>query len=354
MIEISYAGQRDEYELLPSSFAAAIDEIAYCESVEVRQQAALEAFDDAPDVPLRSEEVVRGGTAIFRNQSACPFRAFATHRLGISELGRTEPGIDPSTKGSLIHYALEFIWKRLASQQALLALGEAERMEMIDAAIAHAWEKSRSSPDFSIQALEKKRMRGVLNDWLNIEAVRPDFEVLETEAEYGLQLPANASRQITLNIKADRLDKDTMGHRILIDYKTGKKQSVSKWLGERMEEPQLPLYAVAANVGGDDAVALASVRSGDMGFTGLAAEDIGMPGLTACDGKRGGPDDWRQVLDDWKLHINALASEFVDGRCDVLPRDGNACMYCTLKALCRIEETGFDVDAGDAENGEGS
>ncbi|MDX8410474.1 MAG: PD-(D/E)XK nuclease family protein, partial [Mariprofundaceae bacterium] len=350
VVEISYARQKDGRALRPSSFVADLEASVPIEASATVTHPELESFDDAPDVPMQPEEVIRGGTAIIKSQSACPFRAFAAHRLGISVLGETSPGIEPATKGSLIHQALEFIWQRLATQQALLALDEAERSALIDAAIAHAWKENRSSPDFDIQKLEKKRMRGVLNDWLNIETARPNFEVLETEAEYGLPLPGKASRQITLNIKVDRLDKDTMGHRILIDYKTGKKQSSSKWLGERMEEPQLPLYAVAANVGGNDAVVLASVRSGDMGFEGLAAEDFGISGLAACDGKRGRPDDWRKVLDDWKLHINALASEFVDGRCDVSPRDAHACKYCTLKALCRVEESGHDIDAGKDTN----
>jgi len=31
----------------------------------------------------------------------------------------------------------------------------------------------------------------------------------------------------------------------------------------------------------------------------------------------------------------------------VSPRDEKACNYCGLEAVCRIEETGFDMDAGD-------
>jgi len=291
-------------------------------------------------------EPIRGGTAIIRNQSACPFRAFAAHRLGIAELGETVPGIEPTTKGSLIHHALEFIWTQLKTRQALEEVGDG-RAELIDAAISHAWNENRSRPDFVIQAVEKKRMHKVLNDWLNIELVRPDFEVVETEAEYDLQLPRHADRQFGLHIKADRLDHDTTGRRILIDYKTGAKQPVSKWMGERMEDPQLPLYAMAANVGCEGAVTFASLRSGDeMGFNGLAADDIGIAGVAACDGKRGKPDDWEQLLDDWGSHVDALAQEFVEGRSDVSPRDEKACAYCGFEALCRVAETGFDADAG--------
>ena len=60
------------------------------------------------------------------------------------------------------------------------------------------------------------------------------------------------------------------GHAI-IDYKTGDTR-VSAWLGERPEEPQLPMYAMgtAEQV---DAVVFARVKAGDFKFNGLARRD---------------------------------------------------------------------------------
>jgi len=94
-------------------------------------------------------------------------------------------------------------------------------------------------------------------------------------------------------------------------------------------------------------VAFARVRSGDMAYEGLCGDDIGIKGIIACDGKRGVPDDWQDVLDDWRTNINALATEFIEGRCDVSPRDHHACKHCGLEAVCRIEETGRLDDADD-------
>jgi ATP-dependent helicase/nuclease subunit B len=353
VVEISYARQKDGRELLPSSVVADLDVRAPIEASAAVTHHERESFDDALDVPVQPEELIRGGASIIKNQSACPFRAFATHRLGISELGETRPGIEPTTKGSLIHQALEFIWQRLETQQALLALGESERSALIDAAIAHAWKENRSSPDFDIQTLEKKRMRGVLAEWLALEAERPSFQVLKTEEKYDFRLPFDAKHQFPLRVTVDRLDSDGEGRHILLDYKTGARQSASTWQGSRMEEPQLPMYALAAEKAGPagdanqiDAVAFAYVRSGDMGFEGLAAEDIGIRKIKPYQGRdEEAPQDWYALLAAWEQSINALAGEFADGRCDVSPRDANACRYCTLKALCRVEESGFDVDA---------
>lgn len=351
-IEISYAKQKDEKELLASPFTADLNKAAASKSISSKQPLALESFEDAPDVPFASNENVHGGTAIIKNQSACPFRAFAVHRLGIDKLGETSPGIEASSKGSLIHLALEHIWKQLQTQAALVALNDDEMMGLIDAAISHAWQESHVVANARTQGYEQKRMRRILSEWLGKEKERPDFKVIAIEQKYCVSLPELSSPQFNVNIKADRMDEDEHGRRILIDYKTGAKQSTARWLlhedKQRIEEPQLPQYALAAELGIDDAVAFARVRSGDMAYEGLSGEDIGIKGVTACDGKRNAPEDWQQVLDDWKANINMLASEFVQGRCEVSPRDTNACQYCGLEAVCRINETGFDTEVGEA------
>lgn len=344
-IEISYAKQSNEKEMLPSPFSAGLAEQSAAKPAILTQRLQLESFKDAPDVGLQADETVSGGTAIIKNQSACPFRAFARHRLNISRLEETSPGIEPAAKGSLIHVALEYIWKQLQTQAALSALADDEMMSLIDSAINYAWAESRMVSESRTQDVEQKRMRRVLAEWLVLEAQRPDFRVLDIEKEYLLQLPEEAARQFSVKIKVDRMDLDQAGRHILIDYKTGLKQNLSKWLDERMEEPQLPLYSLAAKLGANDAVAFARVRSGEMGFEGLCGEDIGIRGIVACDGKYKAPEDWQQVLEDWKVHINALATEFVDGRCDVSPRDARACDYCGLDAVCRIHETGCYIEA---------
>jgi len=347
-IEISYAGQRDDKVLLASSFLADIEpQTVSCSEVKP-VGLKMEAMDDVLFVPLVEGQRVRGGTSIIKNQSACPFRAFAIHRLGIFELGETSPGIEASSKGSLIHLALEYIWKKLEKQSALAVLGEEDTLALIDAAIDYAWAEGYVMADSRTREYEKKRMRRVLLAWLELELQRPDFRVAAIEKSYQMRLPESSGHQFEVNIKADRMDVDVSGRNILIDYKTGAKQSTAKWLpGEsdgRIEEPQLPQYALAAGLGADDAVAFARVRSGDMAYEGLCGDEIGIKGILACDGKRSAPDNWQNVLDAWRTNINALATEFIEGRCDVSPRDRNACNYCGLEAVCRIEETGVDYD----------
>jgi len=345
-IMVSYAMLRDEQSMQASSFVAHLPHKAALYDSTPIEHWENECFDDAQPVPVTDTQHIHGGTSIIKHQSACPFRAFAVHRLGIKPLGETVAGIEPSTKGSLLHLALEYIWQHLLSQQKLLNMTSEQRQQLINAGIEHAWQTTTKAVDFHSQAVEKKRMQKLLQQWLELEAQRPAFQIDALEKTYQLSLPSHAEPALAITIKADRMDKDSHGHRLLIDYKTGRKQTASQWLGERMAEPQLPMYALAADLGPQDAVSFASVRSGDdMGFEGLSGEDIAIKGLIPCDGKRNRPDDWQAVLTAWKEQINALAQEFMQGHSDVLPRNKQACDYCKLEAICRIDELSWENQA---------
>jgi len=338
-IMLSYATERDEQAMQASSFVAhlAIKQALYDDALP--QHWELEDFDDTQTIAVADAAQIRGGTHIIKHQSACPFRAFAVHRLRIESLGETTPGIEPSTKGSLIHLALEYIWQQLLTQQSLLDISLKQRQKLINDSIEHAWKTTKKPIDFHSQRIEHKRMYHLLIEWLELESKRPPFQIEALEKTYQLSLPTTSQPALSITIKADRMDKDAQDHRLLIDYKTGQQQSSSQWLGERMAEPQLPMYALAANLGNHDGVSFASVRSGEsMGFEGLSGEDMGIKGLTLCDGKRHHPDDWQAVLVAWEEQLNALAAEFIQGHSDVTPRDHHACDYCKLEAICRIDE----------------
>ncbi|ATX81841.1 putative DNA repair protein [Mariprofundus ferrinatatus] len=349
VVSCSFACSREERQLRASPMLADV-RIKPCNAPEKTATVVpTEVFDDAPAVPLSAEERIRGGAAIIKNQSACPFRAFATHRLNIRPLGEPEPGIDAASKGSLIHLALEFIWTHLHSHRELLALDDAQTRSLIDEAIEHAWSNGKVTVTDAARSFETSRMANVLLAWLETERARPPFEVACCEKEYCLRLPETGTVDFPVRLKADRIDRDGDGHKILIDYKSGQKQSIGKWIGERMAEPQLPLYSMAESLSEADAVCFARVRSGDMGFEGLSGEKTGINGIAVYSGKDEAAEEWEDLLDLWRQRINLLAAEFVAGRSEVSPRSVAACDYCYLEAVCRIDEIGFEPDAGEGE-----
>ena len=126
------------------------------------------------------------------------------------------------------------------------------------------------------------------------------------------------------------MDKLADGTHAVIDYKTGR-AARSSWMGERPDEPQLPLYVVSAQ---EDvsAVAFATLRAGEMKLSGYALNGREIPGVQAA-------KNWPGLVATWKRELEALASNFVAGDARVDPKRGLAtCRNCDLQPLCRVHE----------------
>src|SRR5204863_377300 len=69
--------------------------------------------------PAVREKRVRGGTRVLSDQAACPFRAFARHRLHAEELEEPAEGLDASKRGKLVHLLMQNVWNELKDSTAL-------------------------------------------------------------------------------------------------------------------------------------------------------------------------------------------------------------------------------------------
>ena len=129
----------------------------------------------------------------------------------------------------------------------------------------------------------------------------------------------------------------------MIDYKT-RAPSRTRWLGERPQEPQLPLYSLLdSSIQG---IAYAELSATDpVQFVALG-EDLG---LLKGDGKsleqqtRGIAATRPEMVAQWEASLQRLAVEFIAGAATVTPQPG-ACDYCDLASLCRINELSISAD----------
>ena len=151
--------------------------------------------------------------------------------------------------------------------------------------------------------LERERLARLASEWLEIERERPPFEVAMREE--SLELSAG---NLQIHGRIDRVDRLEGGGLAVIDYKTGR-VSVAGWMGERPDDAQLPLYALAAGEGDVRAVAFARLRSGDLGFSGLAREAGTLPGVQSIEKYRGAGAvaSWQDLLDQWRREVNSSA-----------------------------------------------
>ena len=147
--------------------------------------------------------------------------------------------------------------------------------------------------------------------------------------------PCKRLVDLPLSLRVDRVDQLADGSHLVIDYKSGR-NSLSAWLGERLSQPQLPLYGVASGVEG---IAFAQVRARDCKFTGVGTME-GVPGLQSDIEKATSRsavevDSWSGLVEHWRLTLERLATDFLTGDARVDP-DPNACNFCGFQSLCRV------------------
>ncbi|MBF8270020.1 MAG: hypothetical protein HW386_1729, partial [Gammaproteobacteria bacterium] len=316
---------------------------------ELYRAAAVVAEPDEHGPRITEPAAVRGGTQILKDQAACPFRAFARHRLQARAIEQALPGISPREHGLLLHRTLEYIWRNLQQQAALLRLDQGEVAGLIRTAIAASlltmpadWQ-----PGKRLQELESKRLFKLIHDWLELEKQRQPFTVVFNESDRDLMLAG-----LPLRVRYDRIDELADGGLFVIDYKSGQ-PGIGDWAGPRPEEPQVPIYCLANELRiSGAAFGVLNVRA--TGFKGVAMSDTIAPGIKtpAALGKVDLPRDWREILQYWRNVLEGLARDFIAGAAAVEPKSvTNSCRYCDLPGLCRIGESRTTIgDTIDEEN----
>lgn len=322
----------EELDLYPAVDCAAL-QFASCEP---------EFLEDRYAPPLEPHRPVAGGTRLFADQSDCPFRAFANHRLGADPVAEPESGLDARSRGNLVHHILEQVWRELRDHAALLAATEDRLDHIVATAVDQSLRRLEPRRPLTLTPrfteLERERLILLVRQWLELEKGRAPFRVEELEQQRETEIGG-----LALHLKADRIDRLADGSLAIIDYKSGNNpKNINGWLQERLEEPQLPLYACTAVKEKVSGLLLARVRSGRIGFLGMARDQEVAPGVKAFSADRQAREyaSWDTLLADWRTRLELLASEILSGRAEVDPKDPEACRYCPLPPLCRIHERG--------------
>jgi ATP-dependent helicase/nuclease subunit B len=297
---------------------------------------ALDILTDNIAPPINTDERARGGASILKDQSACPFRAFAKHRLGAKTLPTPKSGLSPQERGNLIHHILENIWHALQNHTTLWNYQEDALDALIKENIAHVLTKKSEHRPFILKkqfvSLEKKRLFKLIKGWLDIEKSRPPFSVIAQETARKIDFEG-----LTLKLRIDREDTLENGERIIIDYKTGL-TDIKSWFGQRPDDPQLPLYCLT-NENNIDGLLFAQVRTDAPQFKGITADDYNIPGVKTIQAQKADPEitDWETFKQAQYQTLSLLSKDFQSGIAHVDPKNPNqTCQYCDLKALCRV------------------
>ncbi len=316
----------------------------FAEDVSVTaHMAALQpmtALADRHGPALAGDGNAAGGISLFADQSACPFRAFAVHRLGARTVDEAEPGLDAAGRGSLVHRAMELLWRQLKHKHGLDRAGENGTLpERVRTVAGQAVAELCQDQSDGFKAVEVDRVTGLMLEWLKVEQARPPFTVI------GLEQKGTATAGgVTVTTRIDRIDRLADGGEVLIDYKTGK-SSFNDWFGDRPDAPQLPLY-LTERKGNVSALAFARLKKCASGFAGLSKEPDLLPrvkSVSDADLPDGVAPDWGAITTEWGRVLDRLGRAFGAGEAAVDPKDRNkSCQYCDLPPLCRIWERDAD------------
>ena len=324
-VVFSFPLKEEDRDLSPSPLIAGVEErpVAIPDYPRYRDlvfaSRKLESFEDikAPPVPPGK---VRGGTRVLADQAACPFRAYAKWRLAAEPLEEPEAGLDARDRGKLLHALMRELWARLRGSSALKENLSPVISQAAQAAVKEAGLEGRFAE------LERSRLAKLAREWLEVESRRAPFEVSSIEEQRNIAVAG-----LEFQSRIDRMDKLKDGGHVLIDYKSSRMLTPKQWDGPRPDDPQLPLYAVAAP---EElaAVVFAKLRPGEMRFMGYSKAEHVLPSVQVY-------RDWAKLLAEWKKDAEALGAAFASGDARVDPKEElKTCRNCELHTLCRIYE----------------
>ena len=248
---------------------------------------------------------VRGGTRVLADQAACPFRAFAKWRLGAEELEEPEAGLDARDRGTLMHALMREIWTRLRGS----SFSEQRPRPAITQSAAAAVKEMGLEGRFA--ELERERLAKLAREWLEVERAARRSRLSPWRRSARSRSPAwsssRASTAWTSSPTAATCSSTTRARKHA--------QRRSSGTAPRPDDPQLPLYAVAAP---EDlaAVAFAKVAPGRHALHRLLAQPSG----AAAEGRRA-TENWQQLLAAWKRDAEALGAAFAAGEAQVDPKE---------------------------------
>lgn len=244
--------------------------------------------------PITPEERLSGGAGTIQNQLTNPIAAFLGGRLGVRALDVQTDGLPPLLRGNLIHDALYQLYFDKPARDEVAAWTDCE--QRIERALEFAFARHERHADavlLALFAMERKRITGLLREFIDLDVARDAFVVASVEREVEF-----AEAGVRLQLRVDRIDRVSDDAIAILDYKTGAEK---KFLTSKGEPREIQLVAYACAV--DEpvaALALVNVDSRTIGFNGAGA------GYTD-------PEIWPQQLAEWSDMVRRACAELTAG-----------------------------------------
>jgi probable DNA repair protein len=248
-------------------------------------------------VPVLGEnELIAGGAGTIQRQFQEPLAAFVYGRLAVQSLSPITSGLTASTRGSLIHHALHQLYADCPSSDDIRGWSASEIAERSLEAMGTAFRSHERNADSVLRVvlnLEKERVRKLLQGVIALDAEREQFQIESVEEQVDASIDG-----IGIRLRIDRVDRDSDGAILILDYKTG----APKRLLDRHGDPrdrQLVVYTFGL--------------AGPVSGIGLLNVDTRSIALDRA-GREFSPKlDWDDALARWKEEVSIAAREIAAG-----------------------------------------
>ncbi len=337
----------------------ASEELASCRdysSLLAAEYRNSETFNDwkAPAVQLQGN-VTSGGTSLLKDQSNCPFRAFAVHRLHLRQAPSLDVGVTRLARGLLMHAIAQSLYETYPTPEQLKALSESGDLSNVVSECVES----------VVETYNGERVRRFSREIMGVE-VSILSKLSEALVNFDMQRIADGQRPLNsqvgqlsnatyklwaaehwteielsgmkLTLKIDRID-DCYGNLILIDYKTGA-CSLSDAGGKkpytyRPKDPQLAIYAVAMDQLKHKVrdIAYYQLKDGELSTSTWFEYTQSRAKATPIDELLNSNSDA-----SWLAVLSQIASGYIAGDAVADPLNSyDTCRYCHVKPVCRIK-----------------
>ena len=278
-------------------------------------------------------------SSTIRDQSRCPFRAWAIHRLNLPD--QVAPHRLPNVldRGTDIHALTENLLKTAMNRTEIGHLGAKDIAEAVDNVLK---KRRRRLPAGFIER-ERERLTKLAHRWIEFEVNREDFSIVALEKKFSTTIC-----ELDLSLRVDRIDSTGELSRLIIDYKTGI-ASPNSWLPPRLLDPQMPLYAIA--VSDSDGLAYQKIpANGRIAMTGYADSSDEKKKLKPVPDALG--TDFSEAKSKWQSVLETTVQEYKNGEARVDPINVNTvCKQCHLMGLCRqFTDITFELETPTPDN----
>lgn len=244
--------------------------------------------------PIAPDEALSGGAWTIQSQLTEPVAAFIGSRLGVRTLEEQASGLPALLRGNLIHDALYSLYFDKPTRDDIASWTDID--ERINRALDFAFSDRERNTDkvlLRLFAMERRRVGGLLRDFMALDVSRDAFVVASVEREIEF-----AEASVRLKLRVDRIDQMGDGSVAVLDYKTGAEK---KFLTSKGQPREIQLVAYACAL--DEpvaALALVNVDSRTMGFNGA--------GTGYSD-----PEKWPDQLAEWSGLVRSACRDLSHG-----------------------------------------